>query len=164
MTRAAKVGAWILGLGLAIQLVPYRPRIDPPVLGEPAWNAPRTRELFYRACKNCHSHETEWPWYAAVAPSSWLLRYDVDHARRHFDVSAWGHKKNKHSDEAASAVRDDWMPPWYYRPLHPEGRLSDEERKELATGLAATFGDAEAEGEAHDSDHSDHEHSDQDSK
>jgi mono/diheme cytochrome c family protein len=156
VTRGAKIAAWALGLGLAIQLVPYRPQSNPPVLGEPSWDQPHTRELFYRTCKNCHSHETEWPWYASVAPSSWLLRYDVDHGRKHFDVSAWGHQKNKHADEAASAVRDDWMPPWYYRPLHPEGVLSQPEREALAVGLAATFGDAEAE---KSSDHSDHERS-----
>src|SRR5262249_36555163 len=57
---ARRVGLGAIALGLAIQLVPYRPaRDNPPVLGEPAWDSPRTRELFYRACKNCHSHETE---------------------------------------------------------------------------------------------------------
>jgi mono/diheme cytochrome c family protein len=148
--RIWKTGAALAVLGLAIQLVPYRPGANPPVLGEPAWDSPRTRELFYRSCKNCHSQETEWPWYASVAPSAWLVRWDVDEARSHFNVSAWGHAKNKHADEAASAVRDDWMPPWYYRPLHPEGRLSEPERQELAAGLAGTFGDAEA--------HPEHEH------
>ena len=132
-------------LGVAIQLVPYRPEANPPVLGEPAWDQPRTRELFFRACRDCHTHETEWPWYAAVAPAAWLLRYDVDHGREHFNVSAWGHAKNKDADEAASAVRDDWMPPGYYRPLHPEGRLTGPERQELIRGLAATFGDVEVE-------------------
>jgi Haem-binding domain len=153
--RIGKVFAALAALGLAIQLVPYRrPASNPPVLGEPAWNDERTRELFYRACKNCHSHETEWPWYSAVAPSAWLVRWDVDEGRSHFNVSAWGHAKNEHADEAASAVRDDWMPPWYYRPLHPEGQLSPSERQDLIAGLAATFGDAEAEtGSAHEHEH-----------
>ena len=142
--RTWKVLAALAALGVAIQLVPYRPETNPAVLGEPAWDSPRTRELFYRGCKDCHSHETELPWYASVAPSAWLLRYDVDHGREHFNVSAWGHAKNKDADEAASAVRDDWMPPWYYRPLHPEGRLSNDERQQLIAGLAATFGDSEA--------------------
>ena len=150
MNRIRMVLGALAVLGVAIQLVPYRPEANPPVLGEPAWDQPRTRELFVRACKDCHSHETEYPWYASVAPSAWLLRYDVDHGREHLNVSAWGHATNKHADEAASAVRDDWMPPWYYRPLHPEGRLSDEERQQLIAGLAATFGDEAAEPSAHE--------------
>jgi Haem-binding domain len=76
-------------------------------------------------------------------------------------VSAWGHKKNKHADEAADAVREDWMPPWYYRPLHPEGRLSESERQDLIAGLVATFGDSEDEPDSHE--HDSHEH-DQDAK
>ena len=150
MTRAQKVGAWLLGLGLAIQLVPYRPRSNPPVLGEPAWDSPRTRALFLRACKDCHSNETEWPWYAAIAPGSWLMRWDVEEARSHFNVSEWGRKKN-HGDEAAEMVRKGEMPLWYYRPFHPEARLSERDRKALIAGLVATFGDSEA------SDHHDHE-------
>jgi len=47
----------------AIQLVPFgRDHQNPPVTGEPAWDSPRTRELFFRACKDCHSNETTWPW------------------------------------------------------------------------------------------------------
>ena len=137
-------------LGLAIQLVPYgRPSGNPPVLREPDWDSPRTRELFIRACKDCHSNETEWPWYAAIAPGSWLMRWDVDEARSHFNVSEWGRKKN-HGDEAAEMVRKDEMPLWYYRPLHPETRLSEGEREALIAGLVATFGDSEAPGHHHE--------------
>jgi mono/diheme cytochrome c family protein len=144
-----------LGLGLAIQLVPYRPKSNPTVLAEPTWNSERTRELFFRACKDCHSNETEWPWYAQIAPGSWLMRWDVDEARSHFNVSEWGRKKN-HGDEAAEQVRNGDMPLWYYRPLHPQAQLSDHEREALVAGLVATFGDAEtdpARSSGHERDH-----------
>jgi mono/diheme cytochrome c family protein len=138
---------WIgaaIALGAAIQLVPYgREHANPPVAREPAWDAPRTRELFFRACKDCHSHETVWPWYSHVAPMSWLVQYDVDEARSHFDVSDWGRKHNE-GDEAAKMVREGEMPLWYFLPAHPEARLSDSEREELIAGLVATFGDEDA--------------------
>lgn len=125
----------------AIQLVPYgRDHRNPPVQNEPSWDSPRTRELFFRACKNCHSNEAEWPWYSSIAPASWLVQYDVDHARKHFNVSEWGRKKNK-GDEAADEVREGEMPPWYYLPLHPEARFSPQERKEFIAGLVGTFGE-----------------------
>jgi hypothetical protein len=135
---------WIVGalaLLAGIQLVPYgREHANPPVAREPAWDTPRTRELFFRACKDCHSHETVWPWYSHVAPISWLVQYDVNEGRSHFDVSEWGRKRN-HGDDAAGEVREGEMPLWYYLPTHPEARLSDAERSELIAGLVATFGD-----------------------
>jgi hypothetical protein len=73
---------------------------------------------------------------------SWLVRFDVDRARRHFDVSDWGRPKN-HGDEAAEMVRDGDMPLWYYLPFHPEARLSDAETRELVAGLVATFGESD---------------------
>jgi mono/diheme cytochrome c family protein len=145
----------LVGLGLLIQLVPYgRDHGNPPELQEPPWDRPRTRELFFRACKDCHSNQTEWPWYSSVAPASWLVQRDVEEGRSHFDVSEWGRAKN-HGDEAAEKAREGEMPPWFYLPLHPEARLSDEESKELVAGLVATFGEEKAD-DAHE--HHRHEH------
>ena len=138
------------GLALAIQLVPYgRDHDNPPVQAEPDWDRTRTRALFERACQDCHSNETRWPWYASVAPASWLVQRDVDEGREHFNVSEWGREEN-HGDEAAEMVREGEMPPWFYLPAHPEARLDEAERNELMTGLIATFGDDEDE---HESDH-----------
>lgn len=144
MTRMRGLLLGLVGAGLVAQIVPYgRDHENPAVRGEPAWDAPRTRELFFRACKDCHSNETVWPWYAGVAPISWLVQFDVNEGREHFNVSEWGRPKN-HGDEAARMVRDGEMPPWFYRPAHPEARLTEIERDELLAGLVATFGDEEA--------------------
>jgi len=135
--------------GLGIQLVPYgRDHANPTVAGEPAWNDAETRALFFRACRDCHSNETEWPWYASVAPASWLVQYDVEEGREHFNVSEWGRPGKNDGDEAAGMLREGEMPPWYYRPAHPEARLSDAESRALVAGLVATFGDEDEE--AHD--------------
>jgi len=140
----------LAGFGVGIQLVPYgRGHANPEVSQEPGWDRPRTRELFFRVCKDCHSNQTEWPWYSFVAPASWLVQRDVDEGRSHFNVSEWGREKN-HGDEAAELVREGEMPPWFYLPAHPEARLSDEEREELLAGLVATFGE---EGADHTNDH-----------
>ncbi|MDJ0865833.1 MAG: heme-binding domain-containing protein [Myxococcota bacterium] len=119
-----------LGLFLAIQLVPVE-RSNPPVLAEvPA--PPEVREVIERACYDCHSNETRWPWYAQLAPASWLLAYDVAEAREHMNFSDW---KQYDEDEQRDLVEEAWeeveegeMPPWFYLPLHPEARLSDADR------------------------------------
>jgi len=132
-----------LVLLILVQLVPYgRNHANPPGTQEPKWDSPRTREIFMRVCKNCHSNETEWPWYSNIAPSSWLVQYDVNEGRSEFNISEWGRAKNK-GDEAAQEVREGDMPPWYYLPLHPEARLSKAERDEFVRGLVQSFGEKE---------------------
>lgn len=145
----------IVGVLLAIQLVPYgRGHENPPVSSEPEWDRPATRELFFRACGDCHSNETVWPWYSQIAPVSWLVQHDVDEGRSYFNVSEWGRPVN-HGDEAADLVREEEMPPWFYLPAHPEARLSEAEEASLINGLLATFPEDEygPHGDGHDHEH-----------
>lgn len=124
-----------------IQVVPYgRSHANPPVTGEPAWDSPRTRELAKRACFDCHSNETVWPWYTWVAPVSWLVQSDVDEGREHMNLSEFD-KGAKHADDAAEEVEGGDMPPGNYLLMHADARLGDAERAELVRGLKATFGE-----------------------
>jgi mono/diheme cytochrome c family protein len=142
----------LVALFVLVQLVPYgRAHTNPPVLAEPAWDSPETRELFFQRCRDCHSNETSWPWYSVIAPVSWLVQYDVDEGRSHFNVSQWGQGKQE-GDEAAEEVREGEMPPWFYTPLHPDADLSEAELGLLVAGLEKTFGTGE-EGEENDHEH-----------
>jgi len=136
----------LLGTGLTLaaalvlaQLVPYgRDHTNPPVVAEPAWDHPATRTLAVRACFDCHSNQTKWPWYSHVAPMSWLVQNHVDEGRETLNFSA-GPDGLGEADEAAEEVREGEMPPRSYILLHPEARLSTAERDALAAGLSATF-------------------------
>lgn len=146
-------GKLLAGVALAaitIQFIPYgKQHTNPPIINQPEWNTPRTQELFNRACADCHSHQTTYPWYSAIAPVSWLIQRDVEEGREHFNVSAWGAQKENEADEAAKEVKKGSMPPWFYLPTHPEAKLSDAEKRELMDGLEKTFGKEKKEGETH---------------
>lgn len=130
----------LFGFLLVIQLIPYgRDHSNPPVVAEPEWDSVKTRELAVRACFDCHSNETSWPWYSNVAPVSWLVQRHVDEGRDELNFSEW-HLKQE-GDEAAETVRERSMPTWDYMLTHPDARLSDAELSVLADGLAATLGD-----------------------
>jgi len=155
--KFAKFAVICFGVLLLLQIVPYdRSHTNPPRLTEPAWDSPGTRAFFFRACSDCHSNETSWPWYSSVAPVSWLVQRDVNNGRKHFNVSEWGPEK-RHGDEAAGKVRDGDMPLRIYLPLHSEARLSPTERKEFIRGLERTFKISSDDAPEH-SDHGDHEH------
>jgi mono/diheme cytochrome c family protein len=141
MGTGVYVAPWIVitALFVGIQLVPYgRDHRNPPATGAVAWDSPRTKELAMRACANCHSYETQWPWYASLAPISWRVQNHVDEGREHLNFSTYD-QPQRHAHEAAEMVEEGEMPPWDYLLMHPEAKLSPEEKKELVKGLAATF-------------------------
>jgi mono/diheme cytochrome c family protein len=137
--------AALVGLFVLIQLVPYgRAHTNPPVKQEPTWDTPQARELAVRACYDCHSNETTWPWYSNVAPFSWLVQSDVDEARHALNFSRFD-RRQKHAVHAAEELSEGDMPLWFYVPLHPSARLTDAEREQLAASFRTMFGTDEGE-------------------
>ena len=137
VTAVAAVATLIL-----IQAIPYgRNHTNPPVVREPSWDSPATRALAKRACFNCHSNETVWPWYSHIAPASWLVQSDVDEGRSHLNFSDWhnGARKAENPDKIGSEISEGGMPPIQYRLVHPEARLTDAEKRQLIDGIKATF-------------------------
>lgn len=144
MRRVLKVIGVVLGIlvGLfgLVQLIPYgRTHQNPPTIEEPPWDSPRTRELAVRACFDCHSNHTRWPWYANVAPFSWAVQYDVEIARDIVNYSEWN-RTYPLGVYSGMRTRDGNMPPYKYMMAHPEAQLTPAEREELARGLERTVG------------------------
>ena len=146
-----KIALILIILLVAIQLIPYgKDHTNPKVVAEPQWDSPRTREIFMRACGDCHSNETKWPWYSNIAPLSWSIYHHVMEGREHFNVSMWGVQKENEGEDAAEEVEEGEMPLKSYLIAHPEARLSDSEKSELIEGLKRTFGEDDHEKEHDD--------------
>jgi Haem-binding domain len=134
ITILSLVGAFIL-----IQFLPYGRDHDAlPVSAEPAWDSQETRALTDAACFDCHSNETDWPWYASVAPMSWLTQRDVDRGREALNFSEWDRPQGD-AEDVTEVIAEGEMPPWYYAMLHAGARLSDQEQRRLIEGLRATL-------------------------
>jgi hypothetical protein len=120
----------------------YRPeRTNPPA--NPALNftqslsvPPEVGSIIDRACRDCHSNATRWPWYSNVAPISWLLADDVAEGRRHMNLSEWGSYKKKQQIKRLAdidgEISDGSMPLPKYVLLHPEAKLTQAERDRLS--------------------------------
>lgn len=120
---------------VVIQLVPYgRDHTNLPATGEPPWDSPQTRALTRRACFDCHSGETVWPWYSHIAPTSWLVYKDVVAGRREFSFTNWD-RETKRARKLVEVIVEGQMPPPQYLLLHPEARLTAEEQQQLIAGL-----------------------------
>jgi hypothetical protein len=132
-------GAALVGLALAIQLVPVD-RSNPPVTADLA--APPAVDAVLRAsCYDCHSNETRWPWYSRVAPVSWLVAHDVEEARDRLNFSLWGTYERKRqqrlAEEMWEEVEKGEMPLEIYLLVHADARLTEDDRAVLAAWSAA---------------------------
>ena len=125
---------------IAIQLVPVQ-RDNPPVVSEPNWDSPETRALAQRACFDCHSNETVWPWYSYVAPVSWMISRHVQDGRAALNFSEWSSMQgDEHDPEGiAEVIYEGEMPLPNYVLMHPSADLTQAEREQLVRGLQATL-------------------------
>ncbi len=148
----------IFAVFILIQFIPYgREHSNPPVNNKVNWDSPQTKETFYNACADCHSHETDWPWYSHIAPVSWLVQSDVDEGREHFNIST--KEGLEDADHAAEMVKKDKMPLGIYVTLHSEANLGEEEKEDFIAGLKATFQNNNASKEEEQEEtHEEHEH------
>lgn len=139
-----KLTFWgVLGLAFVFVLIQFLPvggaKTNPPVLAEPQWDSQETRALAVRACYDCHSNETKWPWYSNVAPVSWLVIQDTNEGREYLNFSEWN-RVQEEASESAETVLDGSMPLRIYLITHPEARLRLQEKEAFARGLMRTFG------------------------
>lgn len=129
------LAAGVLLFGI-IQLIPYgRDHSLPAVNDEPPWPDAATHDLARRACFDCHSNQTKWPWYSNVAPVSWLVYRDVTEGRQHINFSDWNRPERQHVDKFQEVFRKNSMPPAIYLLQHREARLNDAEKQQLEQGL-----------------------------
>ena len=151
MKHFRRIVKWSLAVLLvafvAIQLVPVD-RTNPPIETEAPATA-EARSVLRRACYDCHSNETVWPWYSRIAPVSWLVARDVHEGREELNFSTWNRLTTKDQIEALheswEEVEEGEMPLWFYLPTHPEARLSPQDRSVLRAWSLSTGGLASEE-------------------
>jgi hypothetical protein len=134
-------GLVVLGLAAAIQLIPVD-RTNPPVTAD-FDGPPDVASVVHRACFDCHSHETVWPWYARVAPVSWMVAHHVEEGREHLDLSSWGRlgapERAAVAAEMAKEIAEGEMPLPVYVWMHSGARLSEADRA-VVSAWSATLG------------------------
>jgi hypothetical protein len=123
---------------LAFAVYPHRKMEQPQNAGElPQQLAMdlRTAAIFSQSCADCHSNRTRQPWYGYLPPASWLIKHDVDGARKHFNASAWSSysvtQKRDILGDIVRVVANREMPLQQYLLLHRSARLSDRDREVL---------------------------------
>lgn len=146
-----KLALAALALVVLLQFAPVARRTNPPVVAGRQLEhhtrlTPAVTSVLKRACRDCHSNETRWPWYSYVAPVSWAVVRDVERGRKVMNFSEWGVQAGRRPDIAAStlaaaclAARNGRMPRFPYAYLHSEARLSATDIQTLCSWTGAEF-------------------------
>lgn len=97
--------------------------------------------VLQRACYDCHSNDTRWPWYSNVAPMSWFVIDHVNHGRRFLNFSNWANydkqQKATHLQLIGDTVRLNMMPMSSYTLIHRDAHLSEEDKRLIAEWVKA---------------------------
>ena len=129
---------------LAIGSIALSPSREPETGIDPAAGLDVTRAVpapvmstLRRACFDCHSNETRWPWYSSLPGVSWAIARDVKTGRGQLNFSRWTEynrfDRASMLDKVCELVTAGKMPLRPYRLLHPESRLSETDVAELCT-------------------------------
>jgi hypothetical protein len=112
-------------------------RTNPPVIPSRSLEAhvevpPEVQAVLKRACYDCHSNATVWPWYSYVAPVSWYVAHDVNTARGHVNLQNWEAQVSpqeglEHLGLVCKLIRNGTMPPADYRVMHKGTDVTPEE-------------------------------------
>ncbi len=136
---------WFVGglviLALLIQLVPYgMEHTNPPVVRDAPWPSSDARSIAQKACYDCHSNESVWPWYSNVAPISWVVQRDVEEGRQKLNFSEWG-RGDMEVDEIGEVLDKGEMPPRKYTLIHTTARLTEAEKQTLRQAVMQMGGE-----------------------
>ncbi|PWJ60112.1 heme-binding protein [Dyadobacter jejuensis] len=94
-----------------------------------------------KACRDCHSNNTRYPWYYNIQPVAWWLNDHIVEGKKHFNLSefaAYPPKKADHKlEELIESQTDHWMPLESYQKLHADARLTEAESQALIDWASA---------------------------
>ena len=100
------------------------------------------RELLKTSCYDCHSNNTEYPWYNAVAPVSYWLADHVKEGKGHLNFSAWAtydaKRKDHKLEEVVETVGEGEMPLNEYTWTHEGARLTQQQRDAITAWAEKT--------------------------
>jgi Haem-binding domain len=94
------------------------------------------RKALARACGNCHSNQTNLPWYGQVMPISWWIKRHVREGRQALNFTEWTTYSARRQRDELESICGVRMPPASYRVLHPESRLEAEDKKLICAWAA----------------------------
>jgi len=136
MSRNKKIALGVLVFLVVLQFVPMTVIQEEPTQNDLMNNAEvpaEVAQILKKACYDCHSHQTNFPWYAKIQPVGFWINGHTKGGRQHLNFSEWGMydaKQKAHKlEEICEEIEEAQMPLKSYTWLHEGTRLNDEQVK-----------------------------------
>ena len=98
-------------------------------------------QTLHTSCYNCHSNNTNYPWYSHVQPVGWFLKNHIKKGKAELNFNEFGsysvRKQKSKLKSMASQIEQDEMPLPSYTLIHRDARLTPESKKLLVDYLNA---------------------------
>ncbi len=92
--------------------------------------------ILEKACNDCHSNNTRYPWYSKLQPVDWWLDKHVRNGKKELNLDEYTHRSLRYQyqklEEIAGQVREGEMPLKSYTWVHKDAVLTDAEKNALA--------------------------------
>ena len=100
------------------------------------YNVPKNVEAIVRtSCYDCHSNNTNYPWYANIQPVRFFMEHHIKEAKEDLNFSEWGNyskrKQENKLDRIVKQIKSDEMPLASYTLIHKNARLTTVQKKEV---------------------------------
>ncbi|NVJ87712.1 MAG: heme-binding domain-containing protein [Algoriphagus sp.] len=133
------IGIGLVVILLALQLIPNElPPVqteNPAAIDHSPLLDPEVATIFKSSCYDCHSNETDYPWYSHVVPVSWLVAKDIREGREELNFSEWENYDPLDQlailDDIYGEVEEEEMPLPIYTMIHWEARIGAFERQKI---------------------------------
>ena len=103
------------------------------------------KSILGKACNDCHSNNTRYPWYAKIQPVDWWLNKHVVDGKKDLNFDEFTNRAPRYQyhkmEEVIEMVKEREMPLKSYTWTHKDARLNSNEREKL-TGWAQSVMDA----------------------
>lgn len=136
MSKTRKILVPIVLIFGAIQFIPHEhPTVTAHVSDKIVVDNVEVKSILDKACMDCHSNETKYPWYAEVTPINMWIDGHIEHGRGHLNLSEWNslpEEDRRHAiKETIEVVHEKEMPMLFYWLIHWDAKLTDAERETL---------------------------------
>ena len=146
MSRAKKILLTLLIVFVAMQFIQTAHNKSEQVLSTDftkTYSVPDSIQLILKkACYDCHSNSSSYPWYSNIQPVAWLMARHISKGKENLNFSDLGSYSGRRQisklKDIANQIKDDEMPIASYKLMHPDARLSQAEKKMIIDWINAT--------------------------
>lgn len=140
-----KILLGLLAVFIVIQFIRPKKNIDTNITSKHIYSiyntSPEVKNILEKACNDCHSNNTKYPWYSNIQPVYWWLNNHIKDGKRHLNFSDFGSysiaRQYKKLDECNEEVKEGEMPLGSYTIIHKNAILTEAEKLVLANWATA---------------------------